>query len=99
MAGYRKFASASTKTSRRELASWVMNPYARFLDKRDPLEVISHTADQLRHSVESLGPERVAEPIAAGKWSVHQIICHLADCEAVFAFRLRQTEAEPHHVI
>ena len=26
---------------------------------------------------------------APGKWSVRQILCHLADCELVFAFRLR----------
>jgi hypothetical protein len=36
---------------------------------------------------------------APGKWSVREILCHLADCEIVFAYRLRQTLAEPHHVI
>ena len=30
---------------------------------------------------------------------MREILCHLADCEIVFAFRLRQTLAEPHHVI
>ncbi len=36
---------------------------------------------------------------APGKWSVRDILCHLADCEITFAFRLRQTVAEAHHVI
>ena len=36
---------------------------------------------------------------APGKWSVRDIIAHLADCEIVFAFRLRQTLAEQHPVI
>jgi uncharacterized damage-inducible protein DinB len=76
-----------------------MNPYAQFLGDRDPLEVISATTEQLVRLAGSLGPERIARPIAAGKWSVHQIICHLADCESVFAVRLRQTAAQPHHVI
>src|SRR5208283_2539220 len=40
------------------------------------------------------GPERVAAPPAPGKWSPAEIVCHLADCELVFAFRLRQTLAE-----
>ena len=35
----------------------------------------------------------------AGKWSVREILSHLADCEIVFAFRLRQALAEDHHVI
>ncbi|MBA2685952.1 MAG: DinB family protein [Gemmatimonadaceae bacterium] len=36
---------------------------------------------------------------ASGKWSIRDILCHLADCEVTFAFRLRQTIAEAHHVI
>ena len=40
-----------------------------------------------------------AKSLAAGKWSAREILCHLADCEMVFAFRLRQTLAEDHHVI
>ena len=36
---------------------------------------------------------------APGKWSARQILCHLADTELAFAFRLRQALAEPHHVI
>jgi hypothetical protein len=34
-----------------------------------------------------------------GKWSTREILCHLADTEIVFAFRLRQALAEAHHVI
>ena len=32
-------------------------------------------------------------PPPAGKWSAREIVAHLADCEMVFAFRLRQTLA------
>ena len=39
------------------------------------------------------------QPRAPGKWSAREIVCHLADTEIVFAFRLRQTLAEDHHVI
>ncbi len=38
-------------------------------------------------------------PPAPGKWSARDIVSHLADAEVVFAFRLRQTLAEDHHVI
>ena len=36
---------------------------------------------------------------APGKWNAREILCHLADCEIAFAFRLRQTLAEDRHVI
>ena len=34
-----------------------------------------------------------------GKWSVRDILAHLADSEVVFAFRLRQALADDYHVI
>ena len=75
------------------------NPYAKFLGNRNPLEVISETDKQLARLVETLGPERVEQSPAPGKWSAREIICHLADCETVFAFRLRQALSEDHHVV
>ena len=46
-----------------------------------------------------LGPDRMDRAPAPGKWSAREIVCHLADTELAFAFRLRQALAEPHHVI
>lgn len=76
-----------------------MNPYATFLGSRDPREAIASTAGRLQELLDSLGAARADKAPAPGKWSVREILCHLADCEIVFAFRLRQTLAEPHHVI
>ncbi len=76
-----------------------MNPYASFLGSRDPRQVISSTPAQLAETLASLGETRADRSPAPGKWSVREILCHLADCEIVFAFRLRQTLAEPHHII
>ena len=76
-----------------------MNPYAVHLADRNPLDTISQTAGRLAHFVETLGSERVSASPAPGKWSVRDILSHLADGEVVFAFRLRQALAEDHHVI
>ena len=76
-----------------------LNPYASHLGERDAREVIAATPERLRLLLDQMGPERVAQPLAPGKWSPREILCHLADTELVFAFRLRQTLAEPHHVI
>lgn len=75
------------------------NPYASHLTGKDPLEVIAATPGQRASFVRTLGPERVEKKPAPGKWSAREIVCHLADCEVVFAYRLRQALAEDHHVI
>ncbi len=76
-----------------------MNPYASFLGNRDPLEVIASTPNKLRDYAKSLGERRVEQAPAPGKWSAREIVCHLADTELVFSFRLRQTLAEDRYVV
>lgn len=75
------------------------NPYASNLAGKDLLEVIAATPGQLASFVRTLGPERIEQSLAPGKWSARQIVCHLADCEVVFSYRLRQTLAEDCHTI
>ena len=76
-----------------------MNPYASYLGDKNPSDVIAATPGQLKAIVSSLTEEQINRAPAPGKWSIHEILCHLADCEMVFAFRIRQTLAEPHHVV
>lgn len=76
-----------------------MNPYASALGDRDPLETMAATSKRLREQFDTLGPRGAELSLAPGKWSARQILCHLADTELVFAFRLRQALAETHHVI
>ena len=76
-----------------------LNPYEKFLDGR-PLEtILSATSHEIANKLQMIGPERTTQPPAPGKWSPAEIVCHLADCEIAFAFRLRQTLAEDHHVL
>ncbi|HEY2014523.1 MAG TPA: DinB family protein [Bryobacteraceae bacterium] len=75
-----------------------MNPYASFLGNRDPREVIGETPGRLSELARQLGPEGMERSLAPGKWPARSIVCHLADCEVAFAFRLRQALAEAHHV-
>jgi uncharacterized damage-inducible protein DinB len=76
-----------------------LNPYASFLADKDPREVIAETPGRLASILDTIGPDRANWSPAPGKWSAREILCHLADCELVFAFRLRQALAEPNHVI
>jgi uncharacterized damage-inducible protein DinB len=76
-----------------------LNPYQGFLGNRNPQEVIAATPDRLGIIVQQIGPDGYERSYAPGKWSARQILCHLADCEIAFAFRLRQALAEEHHMI
>ena len=71
-----------------------LNPYARFLDGRKLDAILEATARQIALQLKAIGREKVNVKPGTGKWSAAEIVCHLADCELVFAFRLRQTLAE-----
>jgi hypothetical protein len=73
-----------------------LNPYARFQAGRDPIETISSTHAQLTKLAERLPANQLALRSPQGKWNAREIVAHLADCELVFSFRLRQTLAEDH---
>lgn len=76
-----------------------MNPYASYLGSRDPGAVIGETAGRLAAIMHALGESGAERKPALGKWSAREILCHLADCEIVFAFRLRQALAQPGYTI
>lgn len=76
-----------------------INPYASFVGSLDPVEVTRATPVRLENLLQALGPEKLNLSPAPGKWSVRDILSHLADCEVVFAFRLRQALAEHHPVV
>jgi DinB superfamily len=71
-----------------------LNPYERFLDGRPPENILGGTPAEIGRLLEAIGPKKEKTPPAPGKWSAAEIVCHLADCELVFGFRLRQTLAE-----
>jgi len=63
------------------------------------MAVIRATPGSLESLFRALGSAGAERTPAPGKWSARQILCHLADCEVAFAFRLRQAMAETRHVI
>ena len=77
----------------------IANPYAVHVGTRVPRDVIETTALELHRLAGRIGAARITAPRAPGKWSARDILCHLADSEIVFGFRLRQALAEDRHVI
>jgi hypothetical protein len=76
-----------------------LNPYAKFLDGQEPIPVLTTTSERLHTFTANLSGTQIITPPASGKWNICEIVSHLADCEIVFAFRLRQAMAEEHAVI
>lgn len=76
-----------------------LNPYDKFLDGRTVTDILAETPGAISSLLESMGPGKACETPAPGKWSAGEIIAHLADCELVFGFRLRQTLAEDSPII
>ncbi len=72
------------------------NPYADDLGNRSPIDVIATTAFEFASKWESLDKQA---PLAEGKWSIHQLIAHLADSELVFHTRLRFILFEDHPLL
>ena len=76
-----------------------LNPYAKFLGDAPPHDVLDMTAITIARLIRDSDRDALTRSPAPGKWSIRDILCHLADSEIGWGFRLRQTVAEEHHVI
>lgn len=65
------------------------------LGDRDPLEVMEELPSALRTAVEDMEPEELREPEGPGRWSVLDVVRHLADSELVYRYRMRMIVAQP----
>ena len=60
-----------------------------YTDGKDPLRVQQITAKQLAALTKRLSKKQLARRPAPGKWSITEILAHLADTELVGGWRLR----------
>ena len=59
----------------------------------DPVTILRETPGKVQHVLDSVAPDIVRTPEASGKWSIRDLIQHLADAELVVGFRLRMVLA------
>lgn len=76
----------------------ITNPYVKRIISnvigQDSLAVLSNTPKRLRKLVKGLKKKQLRQKPAPEKWSIAEIVAHLADCEIVLAFRLRMMLAQ-----
>lgn len=64
-------------------------PYSQFVGDRDPFPILESTVNRIDQIASLLSAHQIVTPSAPGKWSMHQIVGHLADTELVFQVRVR----------
>jgi hypothetical protein len=70
-------------------ASAYVRSILSLLGAQDPVEVQARLISNLRAGIAGLGAAALDRPESPGKWSIAQVIRHLADSEVVCGWRLR----------
>jgi len=59
----------------------------------DLISAYEKGVEQLRVAVAGMTGEQLRSRPVAGKWSTLEVVCHIADCEQLFADRMKRTVA------
>jgi hypothetical protein len=73
--------------------------YAEALGTHHPIEVLLTTPDRLRRALKGLTEAQLSKPPLPGKWSIKQIVAHLADGEVILGSRYRLVAAHEKPVL
>src|ERR1700758_5459485 len=65
-----------------------------YVEGQDAIKVQRSTAAKLRKSIQGLTPKQLQWRSEPGKWSIAEIIAHLADAEIVASWRMRSVIGE-----
>jgi uncharacterized damage-inducible protein DinB len=60
-----------------------------YIDGKDPLRVQQETPKKLQTLIKPLSKKQLMQPPEPGKWSIAEILAHLADAELVGGWRMR----------
>ena len=66
---------------------------------REPLSILRETPAAAARAIEDLTRAQIRTPEAAGKWSIAQVLQHLADSDLVWGWRMRLILAQDRPVI
>lgn len=64
------------------------------LGRRDPVEVLAELVPWVSDRIQGLDDATLRRPEAPGKWSVIEVLQHLADSDLVFSYRLKMVLTE-----
>src|SRR5258708_10704931 len=62
---------------------------------QEPMKVLAATPKKIERLLKSVAPAKLKKRPAPGKWSVAEIVAHLADAEIVLGYRVRTILGAP----
>ncbi len=74
-------------------------PYAQHVLPRDPVLVLRESYDDYLSLARRLTPDTWALSLGPGKWTVRQVMVHVAQWEMIFGVRLRFALGQPNHLV
>lgn len=74
-------------------------PYGEYVDGRDPVAVLRESLDDYSAIGARMTPEHWQQPVGPGKWTIRQVVVHVAQWEMILGLRLRFAVASPDYVI
>jgi hypothetical protein len=86
-------------SSSAEQANAYTSAVLELVGARDPLDVLERSPGEVRHTLEGLSDQQLRAPEAPGRWSIVQVLQHLADSEIVWGWRLRLVLAQDRPVL
>ena len=85
------FSNPASSTST-DIATYVAG-LLHLLGDNDPVTILRQTPAALQRFLDAVPAEIASRPEASGKWSIREVVQHLADSELVGGFRLRMVLA------
>jgi hypothetical protein len=75
------------------------NPYARYLEGRDLFAALAGTPERYRAILRGWTAADYQRAYAPGKWTVGQVMLHLAHSELAFGLRLRYAVTQDDYIV
>jgi hypothetical protein len=86
------FTNAASRSA--EQAGEYTAAILELLGSRDPIDVLERTPDAVRSAIAGMSDARLSQPESPGKWSMGQVVQHLADSDLVWGYRVRLVLAQ-----
>jgi uncharacterized damage-inducible protein DinB len=93
--GQNRFEKRKLEKEMQETAQQYKQRIFGYVAENDPLKIQSATPKKLEKLISRAASAKLRKPPAPGKWSVSEILAHLADTELVFGYRIRTILGAP----
>ncbi len=88
------FANSAAEAKDAGASAGYVRALLDLLGDRDPFAVLEETPQRIEAIAAGLDDERLRRPERPGKWSIAEVVAHLADSELVMGYRFRRILAD-----